>query len=245
MWRWYKACAGLWCAVALAACATREPALDPARDASAVLPQSQWTHQPFPGKKATEYSFMAKEGRQAVKAWADMSASALRQDVNIAPEAIGRLGFSWNVPALIRQADLAHRESDDSPVRIILAFDGDRSSFSPRDAMLSELARMLTGEPLPYATLMYVWCNRREPGSVIVDPRTDRIRKIVVESGSTHLGRWMDYERDVRADYERVFGEPPGALVGVALMTDADNTRSQASAWYGPVRWLPASVAGR
>ena len=42
------------------------------------------------------------------------------------------------------------------------------------------LAEVLTGEEPPYATLMYVWCNKREPGTVIHSPRTDRIRKIVL-----------------------------------------------------------------
>ena len=36
------------------------------------------------------------------------------------------------------------------------------------------LLRILTGEELPYATLMYVWCNKRAPGSVVRNPRTDR-----------------------------------------------------------------------
>ena len=78
--------------------------------------------------------------------------------------------------------------------------------------------------------------RRRAPGEVITNPRTSRIRKMVVESGTTNLGRWLDYERDVRADYIRAFGEPPGALRGVALMTDSDNTRSVTRAWYGTVR---------
>jgi hypothetical protein len=95
---------------------------------------------------------------------------------------------------------------------------------------------------MPYATLMYVWCNRREPGTVIRNPRTERIRKLVVESGPRRLNRWLEYERDIRADYERAFGEKPGALVGIAIMTDSDNTRSRAQAWYGPVRFVPASL---
>ena len=126
------------------------------------------------------------------------------------------------------------------PQVAVLAFEGDRSRFTARDAALSELARALTGEELPYATLMYVWCNQRPAGTVIQSPRTDRIRKLVVESGPLRLNQWLDYERDIRADYERVFGEAPGALVGIAIMTDSDNTRSHAQAWYGPVRLLPA-----
>ena len=63
-------------------------------------------------------------------------------------------------------------------------------------------------------------------------------------SGSRGLNQWLEYERDIRADYERAFGEPPGALVGIGIMTDSDNTRSRTQAWYGPVRFVPAP-AGR
>jgi len=163
--------------------------------------------------------------------------SMLRRSVRIEPAALGSVRFSWRVPELIAGSDLGLREADDSPVRIVLVFEGDRSRFSPRDQMLSELARAVTGEELPYATLMYVWCNRREPGTVITSSRTGRIRKLVVESGATSLDRWLDYERDIRADYLKAFGEPPGALVGIGLMSDSDNTRSTTNAWYGPLRF--------
>jgi hypothetical protein len=101
--------------------------------------------------------------------------------------------------------------------------------------MLNELTQVITGEPMPYATLMYVWCNQRPVGTVIQNPRTDRIRKIVVESGSDRLNQWLTYERNIRADFEKAFGEAPGALIGIGLMTDTDNTRSQAQAWYGTI----------
>jgi hypothetical protein len=203
---------------------------------------ANWGHKSFPGKTATEFRYARLEGRDAISVQADASASMLRQVVRIEPEQLGRVRFSWKVPALIAQADMALRDKDDAPVRIVLAFEGDRSRFSTRDAALSELVNALTGEPMPYATLMYVWCNRREPGTVIRSPRTDRIRKLVVESGPRRLNRWLEYERDIRADYERVFGEKPGALVGIAIMSDSDNTRSRAQAWYGPVRFVPASL---
>lgn len=167
----------------------------------------------------------------------------LRRTLRVEPAALSKLRFSWKVPALIEGADLTQRHADDSPVRIVLAFEGDRSTFSAKNAMLSELALALTGEPLPYATLMYVWGTHSTPESVIINTRTDRIRKLVIESGSGRLGRWLDYERDIRADYEKAFGEAPGALVGVAIMTDSDNTRQKTKAWYGPVTLMgkPAS----
>jgi hypothetical protein len=72
--------------------------------------------------------------------------------------------------------------------------------------------------------------------STLHSPRSDRIRKIVLESGPAHLGQWLSYQRDIATDYQRCFGEPPGALIGVAIMSDTDNTHSHSQAWYGPVQ---------
>jgi len=198
-----------------------------------------WSHYKLPGKTPSRFEYVVEEGRDAIAAKAQSSASMLRQVMRVEPAALGRIKFSWKLPELIQYADMSLREYDDSPVRVVLAFEGDRSKFSGKDAMLSELAHMLTGEPLPYATLMYVWCNNCEPGSVILNPHTDRIRKLPLESGPGKLNRWMDYERAVHADFVKAFGEEPGALTSISIMTDTDNTKSTARAWYGRVSLLP------
>ena len=190
----------------------------------------------LPGKVATLYRVVQQDGRPALEATSSSSASLLRQTVKLLPETLGRIRFSWKVPSLVPQADLSSRERDDAVVRVILSFDGDRSRMSTRDRLLSELSLVMTGEPMPYATMMYVWCPNRPVGTVLLSPRTDRIRKLVVESGERRLGRWLDYERDIRADYHAVFGEDPGTLIGVGLMTDSDNTHSEMHAWYGAIQ---------
>jgi hypothetical protein len=160
----------------------------------------------------------------------------LRKTLHVPADQLNALSFAWQVPQLIVNADMALRDQDDSPVRMVLAFEGDRSQFSAKNAMLNELTHAITGQPMPYATLMYVWCNKRPVGTVIHNPRTDRIRKIVVESGAERLNQWLSYERNIKADYEKAFGEAPGALIAIGLMTDTDNTRSQAQAWYGTIQ---------
>jgi hypothetical protein len=202
---------------------------------AATPPFHAWQHYLLPGKQATEFLFVQMDGHEVVAATADASASMLRQPMRVEAADIGKIKFSWMVPQLIEHADMALRQLDDSPVRIVLAFEGDRSKFSMKNAMLSELSLAITGEPLPYATLMYVWCNTRAPGSVIVNPRTDRIRKMVVESGAKGLSHWLNYDRNIRADFEKAFGESPGALVGIGIMTDTDNTQTKTRAWYGPL----------
>eukprot|EP01041_Mallomonas_annulata_P015547 gene15548-32846_t len=113
----------------------------------------------------------------------------------------GRISFSWRVDALPAGADLAAADASDSPVGIVLGFEGDRTRWSPRTHRLSEMSRLLTGEELPYATLVYAWGNREAPGTVVVNPRTDRIRKLVLDSGPQNIGVWRDHVIDVRAAF--------------------------------------------
>lgn len=243
-WRRWALVGGCCLALWLTGCATSgiEPAesevshSDWATTAVPADSRVMWFHQTFPGKRASRYRYERKDGRHALQVNAASSASMLRQTVRVEPHQLGQLRFSWMVPSLIDAADLSQRDGDDSPVRVVLAFEGDRARFSAKDAALSELSELLTGEPIPFATLMYVWSNHKAAGTVVVNPRSSRIRKIVMESGPGRLRQWLDYERDVRADFVEAFGEVPGALLAIGIMTDSDNTQSKAQAWYGPVR---------
>lgn len=190
---------------------------------------------PLPGKRSTRYELSEKDGRPAVMARADRSASIWRKRVVPALAQSRELRFSWWVQDVIAAADLTDASLGDAPARVMLGFDGNVAKLPLRTRMLFDLARTLTGEDPPYATLMYVWDAKLPVGTLLTDPRSDRIKKIVVDSGTTQLRRWRDHQRDLGADFRQAFGEEPGPLMTVAFMTDSDNTRSQARAWYGPV----------
>lgn len=215
-------------ASALGGCATREP------DA----PDGEgWHEVRLPGKESTQYRRTLLEGRPATAAVSKRSASMWRKKFAV-PPVLGDVSFSWWVRDLIGNASVAHVDREDSPARVLFAFGGDVSRLPQRTRMMFELAEALTGEPPPFATLMYVWEAQAPLESVIVNPRSDRIRKIVVDSGTSQLRRWRDHRRNLAADFQRAFGEAPGPLQAVALMTDSDNTRSNAEAFYGPVKLL-------
>jgi hypothetical protein len=201
-----------------------------------TAPSADWHMVTVPGKKPTEYAWVQKSGRPAWHAQADVSASMWRRRVHVDAARLGEVDFAWWVPALNPQSQLGSIDGDDAPARVLFSFAGDESQLSARNRTMFELARTLTGESPPYATLMYVWDNQAPVDSVIVHPRSDRIRKLVVESGEQGLAQWRGYKRDLAADFRRAFGEEPGDLIGIALMTDADNTRSRSEAWYGEVQ---------
>jgi hypothetical protein len=201
-----------------------------------------WQSFEFPFKRPTRYVPITLDGQAVIQADADHSVSLYRKMVRVEPDDLGHLAFSWMVPQLIAKADLSAQEREDAPVRLVLSFDGDFSKLPVKDRLLFDLVEGVIGEPPPYATLMYVWDNHAPVGSVIVAARTSRIRKIVVDSGPTQTSVWRFHNRDIASDFRKAFGEEPGALTSVALMTDADNTRTKVRAFYGDVKFLgPAS----
>jgi len=207
--------------------------------ASTVTPPPQategWRPLALPGKKLTKYSWTEKDGRPALEATSDRSASIWRKRLDPAIAGVGEVGFSWWVQSLIPGANVSDIDHEDAVARVIFGFAGDVDKLPLKTRMKFELAQALTGEAPPYATLMYVWDSKLPVGTVVINPRSDRIRKIVVDSGPAELRRWREHRRNLAEDFRLAFGEAPGALTSMAVMTDSDNSRASAHTWYGPV----------
>lgn len=245
--RW-ALCAGA--AATLAACQHTPPAGEEAdsdeRPVVAPVQVTQptgafagWHPRPMPSKRWADFESVTEAGQTGLQVKADGTLSLMHLTLAPARTDAQRVRFSWWLERELPDADLAQADLSDSPVRLLLAFDGDRNTLSARNAMASELVKLLTGHDLPYATLTYVWTHQYPPGTVLHNPRSDRIRYLVVEQGAAKLGQWQHYERDFRADFQRAFGEAPGPLSGVGLMTDTDNTKASTRVVYGPVQLLP------
>jgi Protein of unknown function (DUF3047) len=169
-------------------------------------------------------------------ATADAAASGLRQRLDVDSGAWPVVRWRWRVVDLIVGADNQDRYSEDSPVRLMLFFDGDKSTLPFTEQLLMETAKLLTGHELPFSTLMYIWENRLPVGTVLPNSFTSQVKMIVAGSGAeAGLGQWKDFERNYVEDYQRAFGSPPGRLVGVGIMTDTDNTGERIEAFYGDI----------
>jgi hypothetical protein len=195
----------------------------------------EWRAVTLPGKASTHYTWGVKEGRRALSADADRSASLWRRALPLPAAQVSEVEFSWWVDQGPENASVADVDREDASARVLFAFDGDHARLSARTRLLFDMAEALSGERPPYATLMYVWDATAPVGTVIVNPRSDRVRKIVVDSGPLRQRTWRDHRRDLAADFKLAFGEGHGPLLSLAMMTDSDNTRSRARAWYGPI----------
>jgi hypothetical protein len=62
---------------------------------------------------------------------------------------------------------------------------------------------------------------------------------IVVNTGEKSVGEWQKHHRDLTKDYKAAFHEEPGQVIGLGLLTDSDNTRTQVNAIYGDIALTP------
>jgi hypothetical protein len=191
-------------------------------------------------KTPTTYGLVDDQGRTVLHAQANAAASALFHAVRFDVRAAPLVEWRWKVAGLIDGADNAVASREDSPARIVLGFDGDRSKFSILERSSSALAQKVTGRELPYAELIYIWSNRAPTGTIIPNPHTRRVQMVVASTGAAGVGKWQALSRNVVEDFRRAFGEEPGLLTDVGVLTDTDNTGGTAEAWYGDIRFLPA-----
>ena len=185
----------------------------------------------------TRYQIVEHEGERVLEADANVSASGLLQPLTLTPSEYPYLHWRWKVPNLIPGADNASRTGDDSPVRVIVAFDGDKSKFDFEDSALAQTVKLFSGREMPYATIQYIWENKLPPETVLDHAKMSRAKMVVVESGPQRLGQWISFQRNVKQDFERLFGEPPGPIIFVGVMTDSNATETHTSAYYGDIRF--------
>jgi hypothetical protein len=192
-----------------------------------------WTLSKF--KKPTQYKLVDEAGKTVVRASAHASASGLLHPLNLDPRTYPLLSWRWKVTELIATADNTTKHAEDSPVRVVVSFNGDLDKLPLDDRIFFDNFRLLTGQQLPYGTLMYIWENRAPRETVIPNRHTTRIKMIVAESGREKLGSWQEVTRNVREDYKRAFEEEPGTIIAIGIMTDTDNTGEHVHAYYGDI----------
>lgn len=204
----------------------------------AGMPDGWHFYRIAPYKTNTLYRLENDQGRTVLAANSKTSASGLA--VKLRPRSAQNLWLQWEWKAIgvIPQADNADSQHDDAPLRILVAFDGNKSKLPLKEKLTFEMASLISGQEMPYATVMYIWSGKNAVNTVLNNAHTSRVKMIVVDSGSESLGEWRKHERDLVADYKLAYGEAPGNVIGIALLTDTDNTKSEARALYGDIELL-------
>jgi hypothetical protein len=233
---------GLLCSfVAFGAAAQQPPDIPRFSTAKPGSPPPEWKQVPLASyKNNTDYLLVVEDNAVVVRAMAHNSASLLGVQTDFDPHQFPMLSWRWKVAQGIPDANTGEQAKEDAPVRLMVAFAGDVSKLAFKDRFTASAAQTISGQPLPYAELMYVWGSKVGLDSVTVSSRSSRVRMIAVAVDEQGIGAWHSYKRNLVEDFKRVFGEEPGNVTSIQIMTDTDNTAADAQAYYGDISVGPA-----
>jgi hypothetical protein len=189
--------------------------------------------------KLTTYELVKDEAQVVVKAMSDSSASGLTKEVRIDPKEFPIVRWRWKVDNLLQKSDATRKDGDDYPARLYITFEYDPDKVSFGKKLKYKAGRALFGD-IPIGAINYVWETKAPVGAILDNAYTDFVKMVVVESGPQKLRMWTDEERNIYEDYKRAFGEDPPMINGVAIMSDTDNTKEQATAYYGDIVFMKA-----
>lgn len=158
----------------------------------------------------------------------DSVAIGLRRGFPVDPKKWPRIRVTFRVLRLPTRTDLTRKSGDDAAFRLFVAFDRDKGWFHP-----------------PH-TIAYAWTENVDPGRVIQSAHFDNVRYVSIGRGAPEKdengeARWITIERDLAADYRKVFPavkKPVPAITAILLKCDSNNTSTSAAAEVSRVELL-------
>ena len=173
-----------------------------------------WQTKSFKGE--TRYAVDEKSGRRALFAVSQGAASGLYREIRVDLNKTPWLNWSWRVDQVLDGIDERSKTGDDYPARVYMVVSGGAAFWKTR-------------------SLVYVWSSHQPIGATWHNAFTSNARVMALRSGLDDTGRWVSEKRNIRADFQQLFGEEIDAIDAVALMTDTDNSGQNAAAWYGDI----------
>lgn len=183
----------------------------------------------------TRYTLVKDGDTVVVKAVSEASASGLIRNLRIDPKKYPIIQWCWKITNVYNKSDVTQKDGDDYPARIYITFEYDPGRIGFFDKIKYNLVKQFYGEYPPIGAINYIWESKAPIGTIAPNPYTERNQMIVVESGRKELDTWITEERNIFDDFVAAFGETPPMISGIGIMTDSDNTKESATAFYGDI----------
>lgn len=194
----------------------------------------------------TEFQISPIDGVSVLQMHADKSYGTLSHA--LPPRVPGprtTLQWRWRLDQALANPNLRRKDGDDAALKVCAMFDMplERLGFVERNVL--RLARTRSGEPLPAATLCYVWDPTLQPGTLLPNIYSARVRYLVLNGAETPLHQWAAHSRNLQQDFLQAFGDesptvPP--LIAIVVGADADNTAGSSLAYVSDVALVEQSA---
>ncbi|MBI1967461.1 MAG: DUF3047 domain-containing protein [Gemmatimonadetes bacterium] len=172
---------------------------------------SGWRLQRVPGVEPPAFRVTAEHVLR-VEARGAAARAEYRLRRPLRPTSSGVISWRWRSETPLKQAKLRQRGRDDSPARVVVAFEGGR-------------------------TIAYSWGNAEGRGEIFPSPGVATRVVIVLRRAEDADGSWHLERRDPFADYRRAFNNAPKAIVAISIGADTDVLKARTVAEVGELVW--------
>jgi len=173
-----------------------------------------WEKQVFSG--VTSYELHEIDGRQVLKAVSKQSASGLVREIEVDLTKTPYMNWSWKVDSILSDVEETKKSGDDYAARVYVVISDGFFFWQTR-------------------ALSYVWASKQAKGNTWPNAFTGKATMAAVESGEDSVGEWVEEKRNVLDDINNLLGIDATRIDAVAIMTDTDNSRQSATAYYGDI----------
>jgi hypothetical protein len=173
-----------------------------------------WETRSFEG--STHYREVTLDGERVLRATSRGTASLLYRRTEVDLTETPYMVWTWRVDARPTGHDERTKAGDDFPARVYAAS--------------SEGWGLLGLE-----AVNYVWSHSEPKGASWTSPHSNDSRIVVVAPARAETGEWRREVRNVRRDFQRLFGHDVRTLDGVGVMADTDDTGGRSSAFFGEI----------
>ncbi len=184
----------------------------------------------------TRYSLEFFEGSEVARAESNCGASGLVLPLDaIHIEQTPLLSWRWRVDRGLDLLDEQTKAQDDFAARVYIMFELDPDRASTLQKLRHRLAKLIYGETIPGSALNFVWTSRLPVGTVWDNPFVASAKMIALAQGAS--AGWRTETVDVAARYRELFDAPIPPLLGLAIMSDSDNSCQSTQARFAAFKF--------
>lgn len=173
-----------------------------------------WKTEEFSGK--TSYELVTIDNRQAIKAISNKSASGLVRKMKVDLSKTPYMNWSWKVDSTLNDVNETQKGGDDYAARIYVVISGGIFFWRTR-------------------AISYAWASEQPKNSHWPNAFTKNATMVAMETGPELAGQWVTEKRNVLEDIEKLLDIDKTQIDAIAIMTDTDNSKQSATAYYGNI----------
>ena len=161
----------------------------------------------------TVYSVGSNENGNFLKAVADNAASGLGKEINIDLNKTPFINITWKIEEDLKGIKENTKKGHDFAARVFVI-------------------KKTGATPLSNRAINYVFSSNNEIGFNSPSPYTKKSIDNVLASTKNNLNEWITVKSNVKEDFKRFHDLDVNELDGLAIMSDTDNSKMKAVAYY-------------